>query len=128
MAGKSSAGESLGGCGLIAAIIVGVILYAGAHHGWDRHSFFITVPFWSGPSEKEMREKLSESGWINIEEIDRRPAIESAGDHKTRKGTQLYPVRIKIKAPNANATPLTADFYFYRDDFDELRWFAANSN
>lgn len=120
---KSSAGESLAGFGLVTAGIIGFILYMGANHGWDRHSFPITVPFFSGPSDKEIRAKLGESGWTDIEDIDRRLGVESGGDHNTRKGTQLYPARIKIKVPNANPASVALDVYFYRDDFGELRWY-----
>jgi hypothetical protein len=123
MAAKNSVGESFAGFVMFVAVIVGIIFYAGSNHGWDRHSFFITVPFWSGPSEKEIRAKLGESGWTNIEDIDRRPAVESGGDHKTRKGTQLYPARIKTNVPNSNPASVTLDVYFYRDDFGELRWY-----
>lgn len=119
----SSPGETLGGIGVFTAVVIGVVLYMGANHGWDRHSYPITVPFFSGPSDKEIRTKLGESSWTDIENIDRRPAVESGGDHKTRKGTQLYPARIKTNVLNSNPASVTLDVYFYRDDFGELRWY-----
>jgi hypothetical protein len=121
--GASNGCATIGGWLILGGAIFGIATCVGNQHGWDRHSYPISVPFWSGPSYKEIREKLKESGWTNIEDIDRLPPVESTGDHKTRKGTQLYPVRLKTKMLDANPALTTINLYFYRDDFGELRWY-----
>ena len=110
--------------GLVAAIAF--VIFMGVRHGWDRYSFFVPVPFFSGPSNAEIQTKLMQDGMSEVQAIDRWPGSESSGDQNSRKGTRLYPVRVRAKTSAGLASGAALDLYFYKDDFGELRWYVAS--
>jgi hypothetical protein len=120
---KSKPSDDLGSQFLAGAILVlGFVLYMGFHHGWDKHSWFVPMPFWSGPSDKQIQTKLANDGWPGAEIVDRWSGVESGGDHNIRKGTWLYPVRVKAKA-DPKSPPVPLDLYVYIDDFGQPQWY-----
>ena len=110
--------------GLVAAIAC--VIFMGVRHGWDRHSYFVPVPFFSGPSNVEIQAKLTHDGMSEVQAIDRWPGSESPGDQNSRKGTQLYPVRVRAKTRAGLVSDAALDLYFFKDDFGELRWYVAS--
>jgi hypothetical protein len=104
---------------VLSAVVVAGVAYMGAHHGWDRHSYAITIPFWSGPSDEEIRARLVRDGTTDVQILDRWTGITSEGDIHCRKGTPLYGVRVKGKF-TVGSVPEILDAYFYKDDFGQL--------
>ena len=100
-------------------IAIGFIIFMGIHHGWDRHSYLVTVPFWSGPSDDQIRVSLLRDGTVAPQVLDRWPGVVNDKDSHTRKGTVLYPTRVK-GIFLVGSKPEILDVYFYRDDFDQL--------
>lgn|ERR1039457_2151606 len=119
----ASAKLNVSGCltawGAGIAMAVGFIAFMGIHHGWDRHSYLVTVPFWSGPSDDQIKAELAHDGTVEPQVLDRWPGFVNDNDSHARKGTILYPVRVK-GIFLVGSKPQILDAYFYKDDFGQL--------
>jgi hypothetical protein len=90
---KKPKDNSLLGCLGWCVIPVIAVSYFGAQHGWDKHSYPVSIPHFSGPSDDDVIRALSGIGVSEV--VDRWDKVESDGRDDVRRGTTLYPLRVR---------------------------------